>query len=147
VPEVCGIFCATANPVQVIVVQTDLGRGILGVIDGQSPLGVEDDAAAQQRKVFLRTIGYKQRRAFTRTRPLDFRFAQRVAQAWFDAVDLVRRVAQLADVLQEQRGGFLQQAGRLGTLLFEVVALGWIAGAPGHTEVPAAHVQNGVTTI
>jgi adenosine/AMP kinase len=60
VPEVCGIFCATANPVEVVVGQTDLGRGILGVIDDQSPLGVEDDTAAQQRKEFLRTIGYKQ---------------------------------------------------------------------------------------
>jgi uncharacterized protein len=60
VPEVCHIFCATANPVEVVVGQTDLGRGILGVIDGQSPLGVEDDTAAQQRKEFLRTIGYKQ---------------------------------------------------------------------------------------
>jgi uncharacterized protein len=60
VPEVCTIFCATANPVEVVVGQTDLGRGILGVIDDQSPLGVEDDTAAQQRKEFLRTIGYKQ---------------------------------------------------------------------------------------
>jgi adenosine/AMP kinase len=60
VPEVCRIFCATANPVQVVVAQTEQGRGILGVIDGQSPLGVEDEAAARQRQQFLRTIGYKQ---------------------------------------------------------------------------------------
>ena len=60
VPEVCRIFCATANLVQVVVAETDQGRGILGVIDGQSPLGVEDDQAKQQRKDFLRGIGYKQ---------------------------------------------------------------------------------------
>jgi uncharacterized protein len=60
VPEVCHIFCATATPVQVVVGETDQGRGILGVIDGQSPLGVEDDAAVQQRKELLRMIGYKQ---------------------------------------------------------------------------------------
>ena len=59
VPEVCRIFCATANPVQVVVARTEQGRGILGVIDGESPLGVEDEAATQQRKGFLRTIGYK----------------------------------------------------------------------------------------
>ena len=60
VPEVCRIFCATANPTQVLIAETDQGRGILGVIDGQPPLGVEDAAAQQQRKAFLRTIGYKQ---------------------------------------------------------------------------------------
>ena len=60
VPEVCRIFCATANPVQVIVATTNQGRGILGVIDGQSPLGIEDEAATRQRKEFLRAIGYKQ---------------------------------------------------------------------------------------
>ena len=60
VPEVCGIYCATANPVQVIVATTEQGRGILGVVDGQSPLGVEDEAATRQRKEFLRTNGYKQ---------------------------------------------------------------------------------------
>jgi adenosine/AMP kinase len=60
VPEVCGIFCATANPLEVIVAQTEQGRGVLGVIDGQSPLGVEDEPAMQQRKAFLRAIGYKQ---------------------------------------------------------------------------------------
>ena len=59
VPEVCRVFCATANPVQVVVAETDQGRGILGVIDGQTPLAVEDDAAKAQRRGFLRTIGYK----------------------------------------------------------------------------------------
>jgi len=59
VPEVCRIFCATANPVEVIIAQTDQGRGILGVIDGNSPKGVETDADIQTRKEFLRKIGYK----------------------------------------------------------------------------------------
>ncbi len=59
VPEVCRIYCATANPVHVIVAETEQGRGILGVIDGQSPLGVEDDGAKQQRRELLRRIGYK----------------------------------------------------------------------------------------
>jgi adenosine/AMP kinase len=59
VPEVCRIFCATANPTQVIVVETDLGRGILGVVDGSSPQGVEDEKGLTWRKGFLRTIGYK----------------------------------------------------------------------------------------
>lgn len=59
VPEVCNIFCATANPVQVLVAKTDQGRGILGVIDGEPPLGIEDDGDIQARKQFLRTIGYK----------------------------------------------------------------------------------------
>jgi hypothetical protein len=59
VPEVCRVFCATANPVQVVVAETDQGRGILGVIDGETPLAMEDDAARTQRKEFLRTIGYK----------------------------------------------------------------------------------------
>lgn len=59
VPEVCQIFCATANPVQVVVAQTAQGRGILGVIDGQSPLGVEDETAVKERKELLRRIGYK----------------------------------------------------------------------------------------
>jgi adenosine/AMP kinase len=59
VPEVCRIFCATANAVEVIVAETDQGRGVLGVVDGQSPLGVEDEAAVAHRKGFLRTIGYK----------------------------------------------------------------------------------------
>jgi adenosine/AMP kinase len=59
VPEVCRIFCATANPVQVIVAETDQGRGILGVIDGVTTKGIESDEDAQQRKDFLRMIGYK----------------------------------------------------------------------------------------
>ena len=59
VPEVCHIFCATANPSQVIVAETDLGRGILGVIDGSSPQGIEDDDGIAWRKGFLRMIGYK----------------------------------------------------------------------------------------
>jgi len=57
--EVCTIFCATANPVEVIVAETGLGRGILGVIDGSSPKGVEDEAGIAWRKGFLRKIGYK----------------------------------------------------------------------------------------
>ena len=60
VPEVCRVFCATANPVDVIVVSTDLGRGILGVVDGEPPLGVEEDADVAARKELLRSIGYKQ---------------------------------------------------------------------------------------
>lgn len=59
VPEVCRIFCATANPVEVIVGQTDQGRGILGVIDGYSPKGIEAEADIAKRKSFLRAIGYK----------------------------------------------------------------------------------------
>ncbi|HBY96550.1 MAG: adenosine-specific kinase [Ardenticatenaceae bacterium] len=59
VPEVCGIFCATANPVEVIVAETDQGRGILGVIDGMKTQGVEDETEIQKRKAFLRMIGYK----------------------------------------------------------------------------------------
>ncbi len=59
VPEVCRIFCATANPVQVILAETEQGRGILGVVDGQSPLGVEDEAGKEWRHSFLRRIGYK----------------------------------------------------------------------------------------
>jgi len=59
VPEVCGIFCATANPVQVIVAENEQGRGILGVIDGASPQGVETDDDAEARRAFLRKIGYK----------------------------------------------------------------------------------------
>ncbi|MBU4228465.1 adenosine-specific kinase [bacterium] len=58
-PEICSIFCATANPVEVIIAQTDLGRGVLGVIDGNSPKGVETDKDVQERKEFLRMIGYK----------------------------------------------------------------------------------------
>jgi hypothetical protein len=59
VPEVCRIFCATANPTQVIVAHSEQGRGILGVIDGSSPLGVEGDEDIAWRKGFLRMIGYK----------------------------------------------------------------------------------------
>lgn len=59
VPEVAHIFCATANPVQVIVAETELGRGILGVIDGASPKGLEDITEKDWRKNFLRMIGYK----------------------------------------------------------------------------------------
>ncbi len=59
VPEVGGIFCATANPVEVIVAESEQGRGILGVIDGSSPKGVENDSDKEQRRNFLRKIGYK----------------------------------------------------------------------------------------
>lgn len=59
VPEVCRIFCATANPTEVIVAETDQGRGILGVIDGSKPSGVEGDDDITWRKGFLRQIGYK----------------------------------------------------------------------------------------
>jgi adenosine/AMP kinase len=60
VPEVCRIFCASANPTQIILAETDLGRGIIGVIDGQSPVGVETEKDISVRKEFLRKIGYKQ---------------------------------------------------------------------------------------
>ena len=59
VSEVVHIFCATANPTQVIVAETEQGRGILGVVDGFSPKGIEDDAERTWRKDFLRKIGYK----------------------------------------------------------------------------------------
>ena len=59
VPEIVTIFCATANPVEVIVAETGAGRGIVGVIDGATPLGVEDDEGVAWRKGLLRTIGYK----------------------------------------------------------------------------------------
>ena len=59
VPEVCRVFCATANPVEVVVADTGGGRGILGVVDGDKPRGVETEADVAQRKAFLRTIGYK----------------------------------------------------------------------------------------
>jgi len=59
VPEVCHIFCATANPVQVIVAESEQGRGILGFIDGYSPKGIETEKDIEDRKTFLRTIGYK----------------------------------------------------------------------------------------
>ena len=59
VPEVCGIYCATANAVDVIVAENARGRGILGVIDGERPKGVESEADAKARVEFLRKIGYK----------------------------------------------------------------------------------------
>ena len=59
VPEVCHIFCATANPVEVIMAQTAQGRGVLGVVDGASPQGVEGEDDIAWRKGFLRAIGYK----------------------------------------------------------------------------------------
>jgi hypothetical protein len=59
VPEVCGIFCATANPTQVVVIESEQGRGIVGVIDGFSPKGIEDEEGIAWRKGFLRQIGYK----------------------------------------------------------------------------------------
>ena len=58
-PEVCHIFCATANPTEVLLAETDQGRGILGVVDGSSPKGVEAEADIAWRKGFLRKIGYK----------------------------------------------------------------------------------------
>jgi len=60
VPEVCRIFCATANPVEVIIAETEQGRGILGVVDGVETKGVEGEEDIAWRKKFLRTIGYKQ---------------------------------------------------------------------------------------
>jgi adenosine/AMP kinase len=59
VPEVCNVHCATANPVEVIVAETEQGRGILGVVDGSSPKGVEDEAGREWRHGLLRKIGYK----------------------------------------------------------------------------------------
>jgi uncharacterized protein len=59
VPEVCRVYCATANPVEVIVAETDQGRAILGVVDGMPPLGVETEKNVSERKLLLRTIGYK----------------------------------------------------------------------------------------
>jgi uncharacterized protein len=58
-PEVCHVFCATANPLEVIVAETDQGRGVLGVVDGFSPKGVETERDVQARREFLRKIGYK----------------------------------------------------------------------------------------
>lgn len=58
-PEVAQVFCATANPVQILVVQNDQGRGVVGVIDGSGPQGVEDADARAARREFLRRIGYK----------------------------------------------------------------------------------------
>jgi adenosine/AMP kinase len=59
VPEVCSIFCATANPARAVVVESDGGRGVLGVIDGSMPKGVEGPEDVEKRKSFLRMIGYK----------------------------------------------------------------------------------------
>jgi len=59
VPEVCTIYAATANPLEVIIAETDQGRGVLGVIDGLKPRGIEDQEGVKWRKEFLRKIGYK----------------------------------------------------------------------------------------
>ncbi len=59
IPEVARVFCATANPTEVLVAETEQGRGILGVVDGFSPKGVEDEKGIEWRKNFLRMIGYK----------------------------------------------------------------------------------------
>jgi len=59
VPEVCRIFCATANPVQVITAESNGGKAVLGVVDGESPKGIEEDEDIAWRKNFLRQIGYK----------------------------------------------------------------------------------------
>ena len=59
IPEICTIYCATANPVEVIVAETEQGRGILGVIDGSSPKGVETELDVEWRHSLLRKIGYK----------------------------------------------------------------------------------------
>ncbi len=59
VPEVCRIFCATANPVEVIIAESEQGRGILGVIDGSKSKGIETEKDIEERKLLLRKIGYK----------------------------------------------------------------------------------------
>jgi uncharacterized protein len=59
IQEVCNIFCATANPLEVLVAQTDQGRGIMGVIDGLPPKGVEDAGKVEERRRMLRRFGYK----------------------------------------------------------------------------------------
>ncbi len=59
VPEVATIYCATANPVAVIVAETDAGRGVLGVVDGGTPLGIESDRDVDDRRALLRKLGYK----------------------------------------------------------------------------------------
>lgn len=61
VPEVVGIYAATANPLEVIVGETERGRGVLGVVDGMTPLGIEREKEIEERKAFLRRIGYKLR--------------------------------------------------------------------------------------
>ncbi len=57
--EVCRIYCATANPLEVVVAETEQGRGIMGVVDGSSPKGVEQDSDRAARKEMLRKFGYK----------------------------------------------------------------------------------------
>lgn len=59
VPEVCHIYCATANPVEVVVAETDQGRGIMGVVDGTKTKGIENEKDIRERKELLRKIGYK----------------------------------------------------------------------------------------
>jgi uncharacterized protein len=59
VPEVCRIFCATANPTEVVLAETGQGRGILGVVDGSSPAGIEEESDIEWRRTLLRKIGYK----------------------------------------------------------------------------------------
>jgi len=59
VQEVCSIFCATANSVDVVIAENELGRGVMGVIDGEKPKGIESRKDADDRKAFLRKIGYK----------------------------------------------------------------------------------------
>jgi adenosine/AMP kinase len=59
VPEVCSIFCATANPVQAVVAESEQGRGVLGVIDGFPPKGIETPSDVEKRRAFVRMIGYK----------------------------------------------------------------------------------------
>ena len=59
IQEVCGIFCATANPLEVVVAETELGRGIMGVIDGSMPRGVENAGQVEERRHLLRRFGYK----------------------------------------------------------------------------------------
>ena len=59
VDEVCRIFCATANPLEVVVAETNLGRGVLGVVDGETPMGIETAEDKKERQDFLRKIGYK----------------------------------------------------------------------------------------
>jgi uncharacterized protein len=59
VPEVCAVFCASANPVAVLVARAGTGRGVIGVIDGEPPVGVESEADVTERRDLLRTLGYK----------------------------------------------------------------------------------------
>ncbi|HEY5136515.1 MAG TPA: adenosine-specific kinase [Candidatus Nanopelagicales bacterium] len=59
VPEVCSVYCATANPIQVVIAATDQGRGVVAVIDGHAPSGIETDADERDRRQLLRDIGYK----------------------------------------------------------------------------------------